>query len=76
MESHLIKEIERRFKRMPTPRRVSEIKEFMAKSETNRNLVQKAFPELYREATSSRQVDGAFSSSEPDHPFELGAKPH
>jgi hypothetical protein len=75
MESHLIKEIERRFKRLPASKRVSEVKEFMARSETNRRLVQKAFPGLYKEAISSRQEDAAFSRSEPDRPFELCAKP-
>ena len=76
MEKHLIQEIRRRFKGTPAAERVSEIREFMGRSETNRKLIAKAFPELYREAIHSVRPSSAFSSSELTQPVELSAKPH
>src|SRR5437764_5901972 len=73
MEEHLIKEIRRRLKRTPASQRVAEIKEFIGRSEAHRKLVEKTFPDLYREATSRRTSE--VSSSAPNHRVELGAKP-
>ena len=75
MEKHLIQEIKRRFKRTPSAKRVAEIKEFMAKSEVNQQLVKKAFPDLYQEAVSPVVPSSAVSSSEPIQHVELCAKP-
>jgi hypothetical protein len=52
MEEHLIKEIARRFERMPAAKRIAEVREFIRRSEACRGLVQKAFPELYGNATA------------------------
>ena len=50
MEEDLIKEIRRRLERTPASQRVAEIREFVGRSEAHRKLVEKAFPNLYREA--------------------------
>ncbi len=75
MEKHLIQEIKRRFKRTPASRRVTELREFMERSDANRKLIRKAFPDLYQEATSPEFRSSAVSSSEPVQPVELCAKP-
>jgi hypothetical protein len=75
MEEHLIKEIARRFRRMPEAKRVAEVREFMRRSEARRALVEKAFPELYREATVAIPRPSAVASSQSARPVELCAKP-
>jgi predicted DNA-binding transcriptional regulator AlpA len=75
MEEHLIREIRRRFRRLPASRRVSELREFMAQSEINRKIIEKEFPKFYREAMTGNRTS-AFSSSESNHSFELCAKTH
>ena len=54
MEEHLIREIRRRFMRLPKSRRVSEIKAFLSESSVNRKLIKKAFPDFAQEVESSR----------------------
>lgn len=54
MEEHLIREIRRRFMRLPKSRRVSEIKAFLSESSVNRRLIKKAFPDFAQEVESSR----------------------
>jgi hypothetical protein len=75
MEEHLIEEIGRRFRRMPAAKRIAEVREFMGRSAARRALVEKAFPELYREATAPAPRPSAVSSSESARPVELCAKP-
>lgn len=75
MEKHLIQEIRRRFRRMPTSQRTLKIRRFMANSPMNEKLVKKAFPTLYREVTSSLEDFSDGGSSESVHPVELCAKP-
>jgi hypothetical protein len=75
MEEHLIKEIARRFRRMPASKRIAEVREFMGRSAAHRELIEKAFPELHREATSPIPRPSAVSSSESARPIELCAKP-
>ncbi len=76
VEEHLIREIGRRFKRTPARQRVAEVRAFMGKSNANRKLIKKAFPELYQEATSSAHQDfSAAALSEPNRRVELYAKP-
>ncbi len=75
MEEHLIREIGRRFKRTPASERITEIKEFMGKSDAHRKLIKEAFPEFYREATSPVRRRSATASSELRHPVGLSAKP-
>jgi hypothetical protein len=68
MEEHLIKEIARRFRRIPAPRRFAEVRDFMGRSAAHRELVEKAFPELYREAASPIPRPSAVSASESARP--------
>lgn len=75
MEKHLIQEIRRRFKRLPAPRRASEIKQFMSKSPSNKELIRKVPPDLYREAVSSAGSSSGGELSESNQPVELCAKP-
>jgi len=75
MEEHLIKEIGCRFRRMPAAKRIAEVREFMSKSEARRALLEKAFPELYREAAAPTPRPSAVSSSQSARPVELCAKP-
>lgn len=75
MEEHLIREIARRFRRTPASKRIAEVREFMSRSAANRKLIEKAFPEFYREAMSPVRRASAGSSSEPAHRVELFAKP-
>jgi hypothetical protein len=75
MEEHLIKEIGRRFRRMSAARRIAEVREFMSRSEARRALIEKAFPELYREATPAAPRPSAVSSSRSARPVEPCAKP-
>ena len=65
MEQHLIKEIARRFRRMPEAKRIAEVREFISRSEARRALVEKAFPELYREATAPVPGPSVVASSRP-----------
>jgi hypothetical protein len=74
MEEHLIKEIGRRFERMPVAKRIAEVREFISRSQARRALVEKAFPELYREATAPAPRPSAVASSESARPVELCAK--
>jgi hypothetical protein len=64
MEEHLIKEIGRRFARMPPSKRIAEVRDFMRTPAARRELIEKAFPELYREATSPIPRPSAVSSSQ------------
>ena len=75
MEKHLIQEIRRRFKRTPSGQRIAEIREFMARSDANRKLIKKAFPDLYQEAASPAIRSVGASSSGLIPPVELCAKP-
>jgi hypothetical protein len=76
MEEHLIREIVRRFKRMPASRRVSKIRELISKSQDHRKVIQRDFPELYQEVESNpQQVSGGGLSGQAP-PVELCAKPH
>jgi hypothetical protein len=52
MEEHLIKEIAGRLRRMPACKRTEEVREFMGSSAAHWELMEKAFPELYRESIS------------------------
>jgi hypothetical protein len=53
MEERLIEEIARGLRRMPAAKRIAEVKEFMGRSAAHRELIEGAFPDLYREATSA-----------------------
>jgi len=75
MEEHLIKELARRFRRTPASKRIAQIREFAGRSDHHRKLIEKAFPELYKEATSPERKASAFSSSESAQTVELCAKP-
>jgi hypothetical protein len=76
MEEHLIKEVIRRYKRMPVSLRVSKIKELISKSPDHRKVIQRDFPELYREAESNPDRVSGGGLSEQAQTFELCAKPH
>jgi hypothetical protein len=75
MEEHLIKEIIRRFKRMPASQRVSKVRELISRSPDYRKVIQRAFPELYQEAESDPQRVSGAGLSERAQPVELCAKP-
>jgi len=75
MEEHLIKEIARRYKRMPASKRVSKVRELISRSPDHRKIIERVFPQLYQEATNSRRVSEA-GLSERGQPVELCAKPH
>jgi hypothetical protein len=74
MEEHLVQEIGRRFRRTPKAKRIVELREFMRRSDAHRDLIRKAFPDLYEEAQSNRSSSGGGLSGRPPH-VELCAKP-
>ncbi len=74
MEEHLIRETVRRFKRMPTSLRVTKIKELILRSPMHKKVIQKDFPELYREVKPRPQQAVGGGLSERAQPVELCAK--
>jgi hypothetical protein len=76
MEEHLIREIVRRFKRMPASRRVSKIRDLISKSPDHRKVIKRDFPELYQEVESNPERVSGGGLSEQAQPYELCAKPH
>ena len=75
MEEHLIREVSRRFRRMPRSERVKKIRQFMGHSQTNKRVVQKLFPELYQEVVANDRASSAGELSELAQPVELYVKP-
>ncbi len=71
-EKDLIKEVVRRFKRMPPGERITKIRKLASRSELAAGFIRKLVPELYREAFPSSSEGGC---SESDHPREIYAKP-
>ncbi len=49
-EKHLVSAISRRFKKMSTRERRAKIRKLAGKSPAEEKFIQKAFPDLYREA--------------------------
>jgi len=71
-EKDLIREVVRRFKRMPAQERITKIRKLASRSEVADGFIRKLVPELYEEAFPTSSGGGR---SESDQPHELSAKP-